>query len=218
MKKFIIVCLCGVIGWNGSLLVAFAQVPTPTPSLEIPIILRDPIERILKLEISDGLKRFLLADLYAANGEYPKALEMLDYTNPTPILNRSLAIEKAPEVKRLLEYQQQKIAYMQQSQPEEIIRREKLRRVAEAKYATASAYKDLRKFDKAIQELSEALDVYQEIRHVEGQLLVHYELAQLYKEMEKSEEALQHAREFMALFPQLPLAERYEEIQKILEE
>ena len=79
------------------------DVSLPTPTSESPDPIRGPAEGILELKISDGLKRFLLADLYARYGGYEKALEIVDYTKTVEILDKKLTVEEDPEVIRLLE-------------------------------------------------------------------------------------------------------------------
>ena len=91
MKNVFLICCSVLIGWGSGM--CWAAVPTPTPRPAIFTLPRDPIEKILDLRMSDGLKRFLLAELYAQHGEYEKALELLDDTSSVEILGRRFSAE-----------------------------------------------------------------------------------------------------------------------------
>lgn len=216
MKHVFVVCLSLLIGWSSG--ICRAAVPTPKPRTEIVVYLRDPIEKILDLQISDGLKRFLLAELYAQHGEYKNALELLDDTTSVEILDRRFAVGSTTEHQILLDYLRQKIQQMQQVTPEDVIRQEQLRHAGDAQYETALAYKDLQKPEKAIQELLEVLALYEQINYLEGQMLVRYELALLYATLVQHKEAAHHAQEFITLFHRLPISAKYETMQELLRE
>lgn len=90
------------------------------------------------------------------------------------------------------------------------------RRQAEAKYDKADFYKKHGKHEKAIQLFEEALELYQNIEHPEGQILAHYQLALLYKDIGKTDETIQHAQEFLELYQDLKIVKKYEQIQELL--
>jgi DNA-directed RNA polymerase specialized sigma24 family protein len=92
------------------------------------------------------------------------------------------------------------------------------RRQAEAKYDKADFYKKHGKHEKAIQLFEEALELYQNIEHPEGQILAHHQLALLYKEVGKTDETVQHAQEFLKRYQDLKIVKKYEQIQKLLKE
>jgi tetratricopeptide (TPR) repeat protein len=212
----VVVCLSLLIGWSSG--ICRAAVPTPKPRPEIVVYLRDPIEKILDLQISEGLKRFLLAELYAQHGEYENALELLDDRISIEILGRQFAAGSPTEHQVLLDYLRQKIQQMQLATPKDVIRQEQLRHAGDAQYETALAYKELQKPEKAIQELLEVLSLYEQISYLEGQMLVRYELALLYSTLSQQKEAAHHAQEFISLFHNLPISTKYEAMQELLRE
>jgi hypothetical protein len=63
-----------------------------------------------------------------------------------------------------------------------------------------------------------ALELYQQIESIAGQLLVRYQLAFLYEELNNRAEAVHQAQEFIKLEQQLELVKKHEEIQELLKE
>lgn len=195
------------------------EVPIGTPIAGNVDPIKGPTEGILALEIRDGLKRFLLADLFATHGQYDQALEIVDYTKPMTILDKELAVEKDPQLIRLLEYQRQKIEKLQtMPTPRAMPVQEDLKQQADARYHSAQTYQKFGKYEQAIQALLEALSIYQQIKNFEGQLLVRYQLALAYKAIGKNEEALQQAQEFLKLAQQLELVKKTGEMQELVKE
>jgi len=218
MKKLFVFCLGVLLGFGGNVFNAFdVKVLAQERGIRLPpcSVCRGPAEEILKQEISGGLKRFLLAELYATYQEYDQALEILDYTKPITILDQQLAVEKNPESTRLLDYLRQQIERLQQAHPEEAILRAKLQRQAEAKYQEALAYKAHQEDENAIQAVLKALELDQQARDIEGEILVRYELARFYQKLGKQAEAVQQAQEFVKLFQELPIVKKYEEMREI---
>lgn len=118
MKKQLVCCFVVYVVVSGSMFIGpdenvMAQdsrdVLIATPIAEPLPPTKGPVEEILKLEIRDGLKRFLLADLFAQHGDYEQALDIVDYTKPVTVPDKALAVEEDPELVRLLEYQRRKI-------------------------------------------------------------------------------------------------------------
>jgi len=218
MKKRLICCLVLFVVLSGINIMA-QDVSLPTPTSESPDPIRGPAEGILELKISDGLKRFLLADLYARYGGYEKAFEIVDYTKTVEILDKKLTVEEDPEVIRLLEYQRQKIEGMKQALATPIpILPETIKHRADAEYQNVLYLKKHGKPEQTIQSALLALKLYQQIENIEGQLLVRYQLARLYKEIGNNPEALRQAEKFMELEQELEFIKKYEEMQKLLKE
>ncbi len=228
MKKrlvfwFVVFVLISSGVFNGSDATLMAQVsrevPIGTPIAGPIYPIKGPAEGILKLEIRDGLKRFLLADLYAQHGEYDQALEIVDYTKPVTVLDKELAVEKDSELIRLLEYQQQKIESMKRALPTPVpTLLETVKSRADAEYQNMLYLKKHKKPAQAIQSALIALKFYQDIESVAGQLLVRYQLALLYTELGDKAEAVRQAQEFITLDQQLELIKKYEEMQELLKE
>jgi len=195
------------------------EIPTPIPDIVMDDNIKGPAEGIFDLEIPDGLKRVLLADLFATHGEYEQALEIVDYTKPVTVLDRELAVEEDPELIRLLEYQQQKIEGMKRALPTPVpTLPETVKSRAEAEYQNMLYLKKHKKPAEAIQSALIALKFYQQIESVAGQLLVRYQLALLYTELGDKAEAVRQAQEFIKLEQQLELIKKYEEMQELLKE
>lgn len=91
-------------------------------------------------------------------------------------------------------------------------------RQAEARYDKADFYKKHEKYEKARQLLLEALQLYQQIEHIEGQILVHHQLALLFKDSGETDKAIHHAQEFLKLYQDLKIVKKYEQIQELLQE
>ncbi len=228
MKKRLVFCLVICVMLSGSIFTVpggnvMAQVsreiPTPTPDIVMDDIVKGPAKGILELKIRDGLKRVLLVDLFATHGDYEKALEIVDYTKPVTVLDRELAIAEDPELIRLLEYQRQKIEGMKRALPTPVPTLiETVKSRADAEYQNILYLKKHKKPAEAIQTARNALELYQQIENIEGQLLVHYQLAFLYKKVGNTTEALRQAQEFMKLEQQLKLVKKVEEIQELLKE
>jgi tetratricopeptide (TPR) repeat protein len=223
MKKQVVLCCVVYVVLTSSVLNVpggnvMAQVSetirTPLPGSFLLDDIKGPAEGILELDIRDGLKRFLLADLFAQHGQYEQALEIVDYTKPVTILDKELAVEKDPELIRLLEYQRQKIEEM----VGKIVREIDLKQQADDLYEKALTYQKFEKYEQAIQALLEALSVYQLIESLEGQLLVRYQLALAYKAIGKNEEALHQAQEFLKLEQDLELVQKTEDMQELVQE
>ncbi|MCP4367262.1 MAG: hypothetical protein GY797_03985, partial [Deltaproteobacteria bacterium] len=91
MKRFLLVCLGVFIGLEVCVMAQQSRTPgkrevatpvpgiaildnpekvaTPIPETQIYDYIRGPAEEIFILKVRDGLKRFLLADLYAKHGD-----------------------------------------------------------------------------------------------------------------------------------------------------
>lgn len=230
MKKRFMFCLIVVVVLISSIFKipgvnVMAQEPTPTPTpTPQPIIafaenIKGPAEGILELEIRNGLKRVLLAELFATHGDYEHALDIVDYTKPVTILNKELAVEEDPELIRLLEYQRQKIEGMKRDLPTPVPSLpETIKSRAEAEYQNILYFKKHKKPEQAIQSALIALKSYQQIESIAGQLLVRYQLALLYKEVGNNPEALRQVEKFMEIEQELELVKRAEEMQELLEE
>jgi len=225
MIKQLVFWLVGFVVMSGSMFKGsdgnlMAQISRDVPTV-IPIIkplppTKGPAEEILKLEIRDGLKRVLLANLYAQHGEYDQALEFTDYCKPVTVLDKELAIEEDPQLIRLLEYQRQKIEN-QIGQPTPVPTN--LKRQADEIYNKALTYQQFEKHEQALPALLEALNGYQQIENIEGQLLlVRYQLAIVYQAMGRPGEAMQQAQEFLKLEQQLELMKKIEEMQELVKE
>ncbi len=166
-------------------------------------------QEILNLEIKDGLKQFLLANLYANHGLYDIAREHLE---------NQLAIEQEPETRRLLEYASQKIDAIKEEDTQRLDPCHEIRRQAETTYDKAEFYKKHGKNKRAIRFFLEALQLYRQIKSIEGQIIVRHQLALLYNESGHNEEALEHAREFLKLYQDLKIVQKFDQIQELLRE
>ena len=203
---FLVLVSGGVVGQHLKL---EAQLELPTPVIVNPDPIRGPEEEaILALEVRDGLKQFLLADLYIQHGQYEDA---------QTILVQQARKEADPELKQLLAYLEQKLAVIQESGPEEGSLQEVIRQ-AEAGYDKAEFYFKHGKHDKAVPLLLDALQLYQNAGHEEGQILVRHQLALAYKELDRKEEALHHAREFLELYHNLKIVKKFEQLQSLVAE
>ncbi len=190
-----------------------------TPIADPLLPTKGPAEEILKLEIRDGLKRVLLADLFTTHGQYDQALEFVDYTKPVTVLDKPLAVEEDPELIRLLEYQRQKIEGLKRYLPTPVpTLPETVKSRADAEYQNMLYLKKHKKPAEAIQSALIALKFYQHIESVAGQLLARYQLVLLYTELGDKAEAVRQAQEFIMLEQQLELIKKYEEMQKLLKE
>lgn len=195
------------------------EVPTPRPPADIGDLVKGPAEGILDLTISDGLKRVLLADLFAAHGEYEQAREIADYTRPVMVMSTELAAEEDPEIRQLLQYLQQNLANMAHQATTPGVQREQQKARADVKIERASKYTRLHQYDMAQQALLEALELYHQleeierqmhIQRLEGQQRIRQQLERLYKELGKPEEAEQQARERRTLEHELERARHSE--------
>lgn len=165
----------------------------------------EEIERKIRmLEVEERLQQDLLALLYMSQGGYEKAVEQL---------NEQLSHENNPAIREIIAHISHMVQYTHQPDPCGEIRRQ-----AEARYEKAEIYKKHEKHDKAVQLFGEALELYQQIEHTEGQILTHHQLALLYKEIEKNDESNRHAREFLELYHELKITRKYEQIQELLKE
>jgi tetratricopeptide (TPR) repeat protein len=182
MKKLVWICLGVLIGLGGNIFDSFERTVIAQETqvgIGPCLVCRGPAEEILKQEISDGLKRFLLADLFATHGDYDQALEIVDYTKPITILEKQIAAEEDPELIRLLEYQRQKIEIMR-TESRAMLTQEGLKKQADALYEKALTYQKFEKYDQATQALQEALELYQKLQIVRK----YEEMQKLLKEIE----------------------------------
>ena len=165
-------------------------------------------DEILNLQIEqEGLKQYLLADLYVTFGEYDKAVE---------IVEQQLGKEDDPEMIRLWEYQRQTIRGIPTPPPEDPIRKKKQQ--ADFAYTKANFRIEMKTFEKALPHLRKALPLYQDIGDIEGQKKVHHLFALAYRELKNTDEACWHAQQFMKLVQAQDTDEQIPDIQKLLEE